>query len=136
MLVEVDLCLYNIEVNAEFLKDEGGADCIDLYHEGQGHDVKHIAFVEFAVLKHVVEEVVFGRYFPMVLQVVHKLLLVRTVAHPLELYLAADGSPFEMEQSVEVMSLHPVLAPPPQRLAYKVARVTSPHYVRVHPRRS
>ena len=108
LLVEVDLGLDYIEVNGELLKHEGRAHCVHFYHEGERHDIEHISLIQLTVLKHVGEEVVFSAYFPVVLEVIHHLFLVRVIRHPLELDALADRRPFEMEECVEVMGLNPV----------------------------
>lgn len=76
LFIQIDLGLDNIEVDREFLKDEGRTNSINLNHEGQGHDIEHIPFVKFAVLKHVREEVVFGADLPMMLEMVDHLFLI------------------------------------------------------------
>ena len=108
--------LDDVEVNRELLENKGRAHCVDFHHKRERHDIKYISFVEFAVLKHVGKEVVFGADLPVVLKVVHHLLLVRMVRHPLELNLTTHGSPLEVKQRVEVMRLNPVSIPSRQCL--------------------
>ena len=69
----------------------------------------------------------------MVLEMVHQLSIPSSGLNPLEFYLLADWSPFEMKQGVKMMCLDPISPSPGQRLAYQMAGVTLLHYIGIHP---